>query len=196
MGLAAAAVLALGAFALAASSAPERPIIELDSGGAQTADASPSTATTDELVVAVSGAVQRPGVYRLAEGSRIGDAIAAAGGYGPTLDAGRTQREINLAALVQDGEQILVPARGDATHAPARGGGADDGSGGEGGGLVDLNAATSAQLEELPGIGPVTAGKIIAGREEQPFASVDDLRSRKLVGAATFDKIKDLVTVR
>lgn len=149
-----------------------------------------------QLVVDVQGAVVRSGVILLPAGSRVGDAIAAAGGYGPRVAAERVGRELNLAALLRDGDQIVVPSRDD-SGAPAGGGGGSGSSGASpGSGPIDLNRATASELDALPGIGPVTANKIIAAREERPFASVDELRSRKVVGAATFGKIKDLVVVR
>jgi competence protein ComEA len=203
--LGAAGVLVVVAFLLAASNG--RGTIGVDGAGPAVADASgapdesaaarpdSSGAGGKELVVDVQGAVVRPGVIHLPTGSRIGDAIAAAGGFGPRVAADRVGRELNLAALLRDGDQVIVPSRDDV--APSSGaGGPSKSSAPAAAAPIDLNRATASELDALPGIGPVTANKIIAAREERPFASVDDLRSRKVLGAATFDKIKDLVAVR
>jgi competence protein ComEA len=152
-----------------------------------------SSPSASPMVVDVGGAVRRPGVYRLPAGARIADAIEAAGGYGPAVDTAAAARDLNLASALKDGDRVRVPARGDGVPAAPTG---SSGSTGTGGGPVDLNTATSAELEALPAIGPATAAKIIAAREKQPFASVDELRGRKLVGEATLAKIRDLVTVR
>ena len=148
------------------------------------------------LVVDVAGAVVHPGVYHLPAGSRVADAIAAAGGYGPRVDASAAQA-LNLAAPLTDGVQVRVPSRDDPAErrAGSSATGAPSGGSAASGGPVDLNTATSAELDTLPGIGPVTAGKIIASREERPFAAVDDLQARKLVGPSTFAKLDGLVTV-
>jgi competence protein ComEA len=146
------------------------------------------------LIVEIVGAVPRPGVFRLAAGSRVGDLVAAAGGYGPRVDTNRAGRELNLAAPLRDGDQIRVPSRDDATTVGG-GGGPKPTASATAPAPIDLNRATAAELDTLPGIGPATAAKILASRDEQPFAAVSDLQTRKLVGAKTFEKLKDLVTV-
>lgn len=179
--------------------APPLAVSRLLAGGTPVASAGNKAAggadTGPMLVVDVAGAVRRPGVYRLTPGARVADAVAAAGGYGPRVDA-QAASGINLAALLHDGEQVRVPSRDDApsasSRAPAPLPGALDTSPGS---LVDLNSATAAALDELPGIGPATAAKIIAAREVAPFAAVDELRSRGVVGEATFAKVRGLVTV-
>jgi len=197
-GLALACALAVAAFVLAAT-APAGSV-SIDGGTAWSSD-SPSSSDGGvpvgggaAVVIDVQGAVVAPGVQRLPAGSRVADAIAAAGGYGPRVDAARAATELNLAAPVKDGDRIVVPARGD--PGPSAANGATGGGGGPGGSLVDLNSATASELDALPGIGPVTAQKIIDARAEKPFASVDELRDRKIVGAATFEKLQSLVTVR
>ena len=165
-------------------------------GGGSAGIASPAADTSmaprDELVVEIAGAVVRPGVYRLAPGSRVTDLVERAGGYNARVDVVRATESINLAAPLEDGAKIRVPSRDDPTG-PS---GAAPPAGGSGGGLVDLNSATAAELEALPGVGPATSAKIIAARDEQPFTSVDELRGRGVLGEKTFEKLRDLVTVR
>ncbi len=189
------------------------------SGTAGTAGAAASgAAAATEVLVDVEGAVARPGIVRLADGSRVGDAIAAAGGYAPSVDVPRAAALLNLAARVADGDRVRVPVVGepatdatglaaptaDATAGGATGGAIPAGGGSAGGsagraagagGLVDVNRASATELDALPGIGPVTAQKIIDARAAAPFASIADLRDRKVVSAATFAKIEALVTV-
>lgn len=183
-------VLAVAAFSLVGASEPS---VAVTVDGADPADVI-SAPDAEEIVVAVSGAVAQPGVVRLPKGSRIADAISAAGGFGPRVDAARVERELNLAARLADGEHVHVPSRDDPPESPAGTGSSGDRE--PPAGRLDPNTATAAELEALPGIGPVTAAKIIAAREEAAFRSIDELRTRKLIGPATFEKIRDLVTVR
>ena len=145
-----------------------------------------------ELVVEIVGAVPKPGVYRIPPGSRLVDLLQQAGGYGPRVDTARAEQELNLAAPVKDGDHIRVPSRDDA-KAPV--GAASAAGSAAPGALVDVNTATQAQLEELPGVGPATAQKIIAAREEATFGAVGELRSRGVLGEKTFEKLRPLVTV-
>lgn len=196
-GLAVAVVMAAVALALARTEPTEMTLTGVELDGTPAATAASSDAGAGSLVaVDVGGAVQRPGVYRLPAGSRVADAIAAAGGYGPRVDVAAASDRLNLAAILADGERIRVPARGEpAASAAGTSGTPRETMPGATAGPVDLNRATTAELEALPGIGPVTAAKIIAAREAAPFASVDDLRSRGLVGPATFAKIRALIAV-
>ncbi|MEZ0449857.1 helix-hairpin-helix domain-containing protein, partial [Cellulomonas sp. ICMP 17802] len=145
----------------------------------------PSAAPTGEVVVDVVGAVAAPGVVRLAAGSRVVDAIAAAGSG--TSDARLSA--LNLARVLVDGEQIVVPSASDpvaaSTTGPAAGG--DE--------RVDLNAADASALDALPGIGPVLAGRIVAHREDHPFSSVDELADVAGIGPTLLDRLRDLVRV-
>jgi competence protein ComEA len=152
----------------------------------------------DRVVVEIVGAVAHPGVFHLPVGARIGDLVEAAGGFGPRVDTTRAS-SLNLAAVLKDGDQVRVPSRDDApiaTPPSAAAGGSGSGAGSGPSAPVDLNRATSAELEALPGIGPVTAGKIVASREAAGrFVAVEDLRTRKLVGEKLFEQLKPLVTV-
>lgn len=151
------------------------------------APAHPKPAVTKLLVIDVAGAVRRPGLYRLQDGSRIDDAIAAAGG--PTAKA---QIEgVNLAAPVADGEQIVVPGRGAGGAVAAA---SPPASGSSPSAPLDLNSATLEQLESLPGIGPVTAQKILDYRQAHgAFHAVAELEGVPGIGPAHMAQLKGLV---
>jgi len=137
-----------------------------------------------KLLVHVVGAVRTPGLYRLDDGSRVDDAIRAAGGAKPkaALDA------INLAAPVADGQQVNVPVRGRGT---AESGSASAGTAAS---SVHLNTATLEELDTLPGIGPVTAQKILDYRDEHgAFSTVDELDAVPGIGPARLAELKKLV---
>lgn len=161
---------------------------EVDDGGPVADDA----VVADEVVlVHVAGAVANPGVVELADGARVLDALARAGGAADDADL----TAVNLARVVVDGEQIVVPRVGEApVAAPGVSGSGGAGSGAPG--LVNLNAADATALETLPGVGPAIAAGIIAWRDENgPFRSVDELLAVSGIGEKTLDGFRDLVTV-
>ncbi len=137
------------------------------------------------LVVHVVGSVRRPGLYRLREGSRIADAVRRAGGATRRADLSL----VNLAAPVADGVQVVVPRR-----VPAGGAAAGEaGSAQAPSGPVHLNTATLEQLDELPGIGPSTAQKILDFRQEHgAFTSVDELDAVPGIGPARLEQLREL----
>lgn len=144
--------------------------------------------TATPVVVAVVGLVARPGLVTVPTGSRVADAVEAAGGLLPGTDPAA----VNLAALVTDGQQIAVGVPGVAGSQPT----SSDGGGTGGGGPVDLNSATAQELDALPGIGPVLAQRIVAHRDEQgPFRSVDQLDDVPGIGPTIFAELAELVTV-
>jgi competence protein ComEA len=150
-----------------------------------------TTAPPARVVVDVVGAVRRPGLYRLAQGARVADAVARAGGSTRKADLSL----VNLAALVSDGEQVVVPRRGAGVAAGAGVGGAGTASAsGIPTGPVHLNSATVEQLDTLPGVGPVTAQKIVDYRQKHgAFTSVDELDAVSGIGPARLDQLRDLV---
>jgi competence protein ComEA len=160
--------------------------------------------------VEISGGVAQPGVISLPEKSRLMDAISAAGGWGERVDPLRVEICLNLAAPLEDGSAVRVPTRDDrlllgltgvecgplyssAAEIAAAGVPVGTATSTASGGKIDLNHASVEELDTLPGIGPVTAAKIIAARKEKPFLIVDDLRDRKIISESVLKEIRALV---
>ena len=136
------------------------------------------TPTPGRLTVYISGAVATPGVYTFPEGSRVDDAIKAAGGLLP----GAEQNNINLAMLLTDGQQLNIPGIVDTSHVNV--------------GRVNINTATVAELDSLPGIGPTTAQAIVDYRlQHGNFQVIQDIQNVPGVGSATYNLIKDYISV-
>lgn len=170
-----------------------------ESGTASSA-ASGAAGATGTVFVHVVGAVHHPGLYELAAGSRVADAVSAAGG----LAAGGAQEGVNLACVVKDGEQIAIPTHEELKRSGASAGGATAGTAGSGvgaqpgggGALVNINTADAAALDTLPGVGPSTAAKIVADREANGrFASPDDLGRVPGIGPKKLEQLKPAICV-
>ncbi len=158
--------------------------------------------TKAPVAVHVIGAVPRPGLYEFSEGARVQDAIDAAGG----LLASANSNALNLAALLEDGQQLDVPYKDGeepsetssspdlpGTDEPAQNDSSTENSDVD---LVNINTATLEELDGLPGIGPTTAQKILDYREANgPFSVIEDIQNVSGIGPSTFDEIKELITV-
>ena len=156
------------------------------------ATAPASSVATEDLVVHVAGAVQSPGVYRIAAGSRVVDALQAAGG----VVADSNANAINLAAPLVDGERVYVPRIGEIPPVVVASASGTGGPAAAPTGPVNLNTASADDLDTLPGVGPSTAEAILAYRDQHwPFASVDDLSNVRGIGPAKLDALRGLVTV-
>jgi competence protein ComEA len=196
-------VLAVGVVAVVSmgrgSSGSQEPLTVVDQGAPSSpediAGVSSSTTTTATVVrsifVQVAGAVRRPGVYEMAEGARVFQAIEKAGGFVAAAD----EQAVTLAAQVTDGCRVYVPREGETTTtavATVTGGASANGSASSG--PVSLNSATLEQLDALPGIGPSTAQKIITYRETKgPFTSVDQLTEVPGIGPSKLEELRPLV---
>lgn len=150
-----------------------------------------SSSANTRIKVDLQGAVVSPGIFSLEEGSRIADVIVLAGGLSSSADRDWVAKNLNQAAKLVDGGKIYIPSTKEVSSGKSLNNLSNSGD------LsskktFSLNSASQTELEALPGIGPVTAGKIIAGR---PYQSVEELKSRKVVTASVYEKIKDLLTV-
>jgi competence protein ComEA len=176
------ALVALVAFVLAVRHLADARTPREQSVPAKVEGLSPESAP--KLVVHVVGAVRRPGLYRLPERSRIADAVSRAGGATRRADLSA----VNLAAPVSDGVQVVVPVR-----VPAAPGGASAAAPGAASGPVHLNTATLEQLDALPGVGPVTAQKILDYREQHgAFSSIDELDAIPGIGPARLEQLREV----
>ena len=140
-----------------------------------------SASGSAELIVDIGGEVVRPGVYKLPIGSRIEDALRSAGGVTGGADTDYINKYLNKAAKVSDGQKLYIP------HA-----GAENAQRSTLNAQVNINSASQAELEGLPGIGPVTAGKIISNR---PYQNTSELLSKKIVGRKVYEQIQDQISV-
>lgn len=154
-----------------------------------------SATKTENITAEIAGAVDRPGVYSLSADSRVQDLLVSAGGLNVQADRDWVAKHVNLAAKLVDGGKIYVPtevemANAQDIHAAAPILGVTETSASNS--IININTASEGDLDTLPGIGPITAKKIIAGR---PYRSVDELLQKKVVNKSVFEKIKTKVTV-
>jgi competence protein ComEA len=160
-------------------------------------EATTSSQLSGEITAEVAGEVLKPGVYKLPGGSRVDDLLVAAGGFSAGADRSWTDKYLNRAAKLTDGQKVYIPSvnqQSDESSAKSSGGDQTVSStfSSDSNNLVNINNASSAELDSLPGIGPVYAQNII---EHRPYSNVDELLSKGALKSSVYQKIKDLVTV-
>lgn len=156
------------------------------------AKADVKSSISKQITVDIEGAVIKPGVYTLKEDSRIQDALIAAGGMSDTADRGKIAKGLNLASKISDGGKIYIPFVGEAAEIAQSGTSSQAVMGDATGGLININTASASELDSLSGVGPATAEKIISNR---PYEKIEDILSKKAVGASVFEKIKAKISV-
>ncbi len=141
-----------------------------------------------DYVIEVTGAVISPGVYKLSSGSRVDDALILAGGFSVDADRSWVEKTLNRAAKITDGQKIYIPRVGEksSVSTPSEGGGVNVS------GLVNINSASSKELDSLPGIGPVYAQSVI---DHRPYSTPEELVSKGAIKQNIFEKIKDKISV-
>ncbi|MDQ0366285.1 ComEA family DNA-binding protein [Catenuloplanes indicus] len=180
-------VVAVGAAVVAWRARPQAEVIAAPAPAVSADAPGGSASPAGEVVVAVAGKVRSPGMVRLPPGARVADALAAAGGALPGVDTAL----LNLARKVTDGELIVIGA-----SVPPAAPGVVPPAPGAAGGLVNLNTATLADLDGLPGVGPVLAQRILEHRDRiGGFRAVSDLREVEGIGDSRYEQLKDLVTL-
>lgn len=154
------------------------------------AQSSESTSSA-RLFVDIAGAVESPGIYEFAPGARVAQVIERAGGLSKQVNESWIARNLNLAAKVSDGSKIYIPTMNE-QGSVVLGSGTTSSGGSTSTSTINVNSASASQLDTLPGIGQVTAKKIIDGR---PYGAIEELLNRKIVNQSTFEKIRDKITV-
>lgn len=142
-----------------------------------------------EIVIDVEGAVERPGIYHLPLNSRQQDGLIAAGGMSKSADRSLVAKTLNMAAKLSDGMKLYIPHVGESAFVVSNAGGQVAGSMTN---LISINMASASELDSLPGVGPVTADKIINNR---PYGSLDELVNKKAVSKSVFEKIKEKISL-
>lgn len=146
----------------------------------------------NNIKVDISGAVNQPGVYSLPADSRVEDAIKTSLGFAPNVSTEYVAKSLNLSAKLIDGQKVYIPIKGEEGTINQISGGSTSSPAQTSNKMIGINSASLTDLDQLPGIGPATAQKIISGR---PYQDISDLLNKKVVTKSTYEKIKDLVNL-